>query len=103
MMTQPSPTALFERSALVRQLASQPRWDSIVMGGGATGLGVALDAISRGYKTLLLEQADYAKGTSSRRTRLVHGRVRYTWPRAASGWCARPFTSAACCCATPRT
>jgi glycerol-3-phosphate dehydrogenase len=47
------------------------------VGGGATGLGTALDAITRGYKTLLLEQADFAKGTSSRSTKLVHGGVRY--------------------------
>lgn len=53
------------------------KWDVIVVGGGATGLGVALDAAARGYKTVLLEQADFAKGTSSRSTKLVHGGVRY--------------------------
>ena len=52
-------------------------WDLIVVGGGATGLGVALDAASRGFKTLLVEQSDFAKGTSSRSTKLVHGGVRY--------------------------
>ncbi|BAU54980.1 Aerobic glycerol-3-phosphate dehydrogenase [Mucilaginibacter gotjawali] len=52
-------------------------WDVIIVGGGATGLGTALDAASRGYNTLLLEQADFAKGTSSRSTKLVHGGVRY--------------------------
>lgn len=52
-------------------------WDLIVIGGGATGLGVALDGVSRGFKTLVLEQADFAKGTSSRSTKLVHGGVRY--------------------------
>lgn len=52
-------------------------WDFIIIGGGATGLGVAVDAASRGYKTLLLEQHDFAKGTSSRSTKLVHGGVRY--------------------------
>ena len=52
-------------------------WDIIVIGGGATGLGVALDCTTRGYKTLLLEQSDFAKGTSSRSTKLVHGGVRY--------------------------
>lgn len=52
-------------------------WDVIVIGGGASGLGIALDAVTRGYKTLLLEQADFAKGTSSRSTKLVHGGVRY--------------------------
>jgi glycerol-3-phosphate dehydrogenase len=52
-------------------------WDIIVIGGGATGLGVAQDGASRGFKTLLLEQSDFAKGTSSRSTKLVHGGVRY--------------------------
>lgn len=52
-------------------------WDLVVIGGGATGLGIALDAVARGYRTLLLEQADFAKGTSSRSTKLVHGGVRY--------------------------
>lgn len=52
-------------------------WDFIIVGGGATGLGVAIDAASRGYRTLLLEQSDFAKGTSSRSTKLVHGGVRY--------------------------
>ncbi len=52
-------------------------WDFIVIGGGATGLGVAIEASSRGYATLLLEQSDFAKGTSSRSTKLVHGGVRY--------------------------
>lgn len=52
-------------------------WDIIVIGGGATGLGTAVEAASRGYKTLLLEQHDFAKGTSSRSTKLIHGGVRY--------------------------
>ena len=52
-------------------------WDIIVIGGGATGLGVGVDAASRGCRTLLLEQHDFAKGTSSRSTKLVHGGVRY--------------------------
>jgi glycerol-3-phosphate dehydrogenase len=52
-------------------------WDVIVIGGGATGCGIALDASSRGFKTLLLEQADFGKGTSSRSTKLLHGGVRY--------------------------
>src|SRR5581483_8890269 len=51
--------------------------DYIVVGGGATGLGAAVEAASRGYKTLLLEAHDFAKGTSSRSTKLVHGGVRY--------------------------
>ena len=52
-------------------------WDMVVIGGGATGLGVAVDSASRGYKTLLLEMHDFAKATSSRSTKLVHGGVRY--------------------------
>lgn len=52
-------------------------WDIIVIGGGATGVGVAVDAASRGYATLLLERDDFGKGTSSRSTKLVHGGVRY--------------------------
>jgi len=52
-------------------------WDFIVVGGGATGLGTAVDAASRGFKVVLLEQADFTKATSSRSTKLVHGGVRY--------------------------
>jgi glycerol-3-phosphate dehydrogenase len=52
-------------------------WDVVVVGGGASGLGAAVDAASRGYSTLLLEQGDFAKGTSSRSTKLIHGGVRY--------------------------
>jgi glycerol-3-phosphate dehydrogenase len=52
-------------------------WDLVVVGGGATGVGVAVDAASRGYDVLLLEQHDFGKGTSSRSTKLVHGGVRY--------------------------
>ncbi len=52
-------------------------WDVIIIGGGATGAGVAVDAASRGFSTLLLEREDFAKGTSSRSTKLVHGGVRY--------------------------
>ncbi|WP_317238987.1 glycerol-3-phosphate dehydrogenase/oxidase [Hymenobacter sp. 5516J-16] len=71
------PELLFQREHLIRQLTAQPLWDLLIIGGGATGLGIALDGASRGYKTLLLEQVDYAKGTSSRSTKLVHGGVRY--------------------------
>lgn len=58
-------------------LTDQINWDVIIIGGGATGLGTALDSASRGLKTLLVEQSDFAKGTSSRSTKLVHGGVRY--------------------------
>jgi glycerol-3-phosphate dehydrogenase len=52
-------------------------WDIVVIGGGATGAGVAVDAATRGYDVLLLEREDFGKGTSSRATKLVHGGVRY--------------------------
>jgi glycerol-3-phosphate dehydrogenase len=59
------------------KLKQTTQWDVIVIGGGASGLGTALDAASRGYKTVLFEAIDFAKGTSSRSTKLVHGGVRY--------------------------
>lgn len=68
---------MFQRKTLVAQLETTKDWDVVIIGGGATGLGVALDCATRGYKTLLLEQVDFAKGTSSRSTKLVHGGVRY--------------------------
>lgn len=68
---------IFNRDYVLQQLATREIWDVVVIGGGATGLGVALDAVSRGYATLLVEQADFAKGTSGRSTKLVHGGVRY--------------------------
>jgi glycerol-3-phosphate dehydrogenase len=68
---------MMDRQKMLLQLDSVPQWDIIITGGGATGLGAAVDAASRGYKTLLLEQEDFAKGTSSRSTKLVHGGVRY--------------------------
>ena len=62
---------------MVERLAERKPWDMVIIGGGATGLGCALDAAARGYQTLLLEQSDFAKGTSSRSTKLIHGGVRY--------------------------
>jgi glycerol-3-phosphate dehydrogenase len=52
-------------------------WDMLIVGGGATGIGIAVDAASRGYDILLVEQSDFGKGTSSRSTKLIHGGVRY--------------------------
>jgi glycerol-3-phosphate dehydrogenase len=57
--------------------AARAPWDIVVIGGGATGLGVALDAASRGYSTALVERGDFGQGTSSRSTKLIHGGVRY--------------------------
>ena len=69
---------VIDRNQQLKKLADgSTEWDLLVIGGGATGLGVALDAVARGYKTILVEQADFAKGTSSRSTKLVHGGVRY--------------------------
>ena len=66
------------RTEMWRCIDAHPKaWDMIVVGGGATGIGVAIDAASRGYDVLLLEQSDFGKGTSSRSTKLAHGGVRY--------------------------
>jgi len=65
------------RSQLVQRLAEPRVWDVAIIGGGATGLGVALDAVARGLSVVLVESHDFAKGTSSRSTKLVHGGVRY--------------------------
>lgn len=67
-----------KRELLIKRVKEHnEKWDVIVIGGGATGLGTALEAATRNYKTLLLEWVDFAKGTSSRSTKLVHGGVRY--------------------------
>ena len=70
----PAPT---RRKDLLRRLAEPRHYDVAVIGGGATGLGVALDAAARGFSVVLVESHDFAKGTSSRATKLVHGGVRY--------------------------
>src|SRR5438132_3639327 len=67
-----------DRDSASRQLAARDApWDMAVIGGGATGVGIAVDAASRGYSVCLVEQSDFGKGTSSRSTKLVHGGVRY--------------------------
>jgi glycerol-3-phosphate dehydrogenase len=66
-----------KRFEQITKLKQTPEWDVIIIGGGASGLGTALDAASRGYKTIMVEAVDFAKGTSSRSTKLVHGGVRY--------------------------
>jgi glycerol-3-phosphate dehydrogenase len=73
-LVQPLPT---QRAQLLARLAEPRSYDLAVVGGGATGLGVALDAAARGYSVVLVESHDFAKGTSSRATKLVHGGVRY--------------------------
>ena len=78
-MNQKSAGALFmNRDENIKKLHDETKiWDFVIIGGGATGLGTAVEAASRGYETLLLEQHDFTKGTSSRSTKLVHGGVRY--------------------------
>lgn len=67
-----------QRDAMTRRLdAANDEWDLLIIGGGATGVGSAVDASARGYRVLLVEQSDFGKGTSSRSTKLVHGGVRY--------------------------
>src|SRR5689334_5033255 len=66
-----------DRPSLLARLRDRVAWDVLIIGGGATGLGAAVDAAARGYRTLLLERLDFAQGTSSRSTKLAHGGVRY--------------------------
>jgi len=69
---------LLQRDASLKRIAARKEpWDIAVIGGGSTGVGIAVDAASRGYSVVLLEQHDFGKGTSSRSTKLVHGGVRY--------------------------
>ncbi|MCL6524545.1 MAG: glycerol-3-phosphate dehydrogenase/oxidase [Thermoflavifilum sp.] len=65
------------REIAIQRIREVKEWDIVVVGGGATGLGVAVDAATRGFQVLLVEQHDFAKGTSSRSTKLIHGGVRY--------------------------
>jgi glycerol-3-phosphate dehydrogenase len=66
-----------KREVMIAALADGRTWDILVIGGGATGLAIAMDAAARGYAVALAEGEDFAKGTSSRSTKLVHGGVRY--------------------------
>ena len=76
-MTSTIPPLLTQRADLISRLAEPRHYDIAIVGGGATGLGVALDAAARGFSVVLVESHDFAKGTSSRATKLVHGGVRY--------------------------
>ena len=71
-----SPASWFDRPDALRRLADDP-FDVLVVGGGITGVGVALDAASRGLRTALIEQDDFASGTSSKSSKLAHGGLRY--------------------------
>lgn len=70
-------TDLPSREQQVELLSKTPEYDVLVIGGGATGAGVAVDSASRGLKTALVEKYDFSSGTSSRSTKLIHGGVRY--------------------------
>ena len=70
------PPLAFDRAAMLRRLAEDP-FDVLVIGGGITGVGCALDAASRGLRTALVERDDFASGTSSKSSKLVHGGLRY--------------------------
>lgn len=73
-----SASLLLDRQKFLQRVAERRKpWDLAIVGGGATGAGIAVDAATRGYSVLLLEQHDFGKGTSSRSTKLVHGGVRY--------------------------
>jgi len=76
-MLNPAAPQLARRADLLARLEQNVAYDLAVVGGGATGLGVALDAAARGFRVVLLDSHDFAKGTSSRSTKLVHGGVRY--------------------------
>ena len=69
--------AVIDRERLLAELREPREWDVVVIGGGATGLGIAVDAAARGFRTALIEARDFASGTSSRSTKLIHGGVRY--------------------------
>ncbi len=75
-MKKPAPFTVLDRPSQLRTLASE-QFDLIVIGGGITGAGIALDAASRGLRTVLLEKGDFASGTSSKSTKLIHGGLRY--------------------------
>jgi glycerol-3-phosphate dehydrogenase len=70
-------TELPTREQQVEAMSKMPEYDVLVIGGGATGAGVAVDAASRGLSTALVEKYDFSSGTSSRSTKLIHGGVRY--------------------------
>ena len=88
------PALMLARDDALAALADEP-FDVLVIGGGITGAGVALDAASRGYSVALVEKGDYARGTSSRSSKLVHGGLRYL-QTSTSGWSARRCSSASC-------
>ena len=66
-----------DRNAIIDEIRNRHQYDVIVIGGGASGIGAAVESCLRGYSTLLLEKHDFTKGTSSKSTKLIHGGVRY--------------------------
>ncbi len=66
-----------KRDEMIKEINKNKEYDFIIIGGGATGIGIALEASARGYSVILLEKSDFTKSTSSKSTKLVHGGVRY--------------------------
>jgi len=77
MTTNPLKPQPIERERLLRALRDPKGWDAVIVGGGATGLGLAVDAAQRGLRVALIDGGDFGRGTSSRSTKLIHGGVRY--------------------------
>ena len=77
LWTPPTRDQMLAKLGAFDQKDKEDLWDLLIVGGGATGAGVAVDAATRGYKTALVERDDFASGTSSKSTKLVHGGVRY--------------------------
>ena len=71
-----NPVVPFQRATMIEQLRDR-EFDVLVVGGGITGCGIALDAVTRGLRTALVERDDFASGTSSKSSKLVHGGLRY--------------------------
>ena len=85
-----------DRSKMISQLEDPSEvFDFLVIGGGATGIGIALDASTRGYRVALFEQSDFTKGTSSRSTKLVHA-VSVIWRKEMSPWFWKLCANEAC-------
>lgn len=77
LWTPPTRDQMLAKLGATNSAEKEELWDLLIVGGGATGSGVAVDAATRGYKTALVERDDFSSGTSSKSTKLVHGGVRY--------------------------
>ena len=89
------------RAANLTRMA-EDRFDVLVIGGGITGTGIALDAAARGFSVALVEKDDFASGTSGRSSRMIHGGLRYL-RNTKSGWCVKRYGSGRSSASLPRT